>query len=77
MYYLFHYCEVSFTTAKSDQRVYVDVYARRRPRSEHQPQQGAAELGPAHLATLPYGMHDIVGNAMAWNHSPSLDEISQ
>ena len=22
---------------------------------------------------LPYGMHDIVGNAMHWDHSPTLD----
>ncbi len=25
---------------------------------------------------LPYGMHDIVGNAMHWEHSPTLDELS-
>jgi esterase FrsA len=25
---------------------------------------------------LPYGMHDILGNAMHWGHSPSLDELS-
>ncbi len=25
---------------------------------------------------LPYGMHDILGNAMHWNHSPTLDELS-
>jgi esterase FrsA len=25
---------------------------------------------------LPYGMHDIVGNAMHWDHSPTLDELS-
>jgi esterase FrsA len=25
---------------------------------------------------LPYGMHDILGNAMHWDHSPSLDELS-
>jgi esterase FrsA len=24
---------------------------------------------------LPYGMHDILGNAMHWDHSPSLDEL--
>ena len=25
---------------------------------------------------LPYGMHDILGNAMHWDHSPTLDELS-
>ena len=24
---------------------------------------------------LPYGMHDILGNAMHWDHSPTLDEL--
>lgn len=31
---------------------------------------------PENLEKLPYGMHDIVGNAMRWDHSPTLDEIS-
>jgi esterase FrsA len=31
---------------------------------------------PEHVAKLPYGMHDIVGNAMHWDHSPTLDELS-
>jgi esterase FrsA len=28
------------------------------------------------LQKLPYGMHDILGNAMHWDHSPTLDELS-
>jgi esterase FrsA len=31
---------------------------------------------PEHLKNLPYGMHDIIGNAMHWDHSPTLDELS-
>lgn len=31
---------------------------------------------PDNLKRLPYGMHDIVGNAMHWDHSPSLGETS-
>jgi esterase FrsA len=31
---------------------------------------------PGHLQNLPYGMHDIIGNAMHWDHSPTLDELS-
>src|SRR5208337_4106840 len=31
---------------------------------------------PGHVKNLPYGMHDIVGNAMHWDHSPTLDELS-
>jgi esterase FrsA len=31
---------------------------------------------PEHLRNLPYGMHDIIGNAMHWDHSPTLDELS-
>jgi esterase FrsA len=27
------------------------------------------------VQNLPYGMHDILGNAMHWDHSPSLDEL--
>ena len=29
-----------------------------------------------HLSRLPYGMHDILGNAMHWDHSPTLDELT-
>jgi len=29
-----------------------------------------------HLKNLPYGMHDIIGNAMHWDHSPTRDELS-
>lgn len=28
------------------------------------------------LAKLPFGMHDILGNAMGWDHSPTLTELS-
>jgi esterase FrsA len=28
------------------------------------------------LAKLPFGMHDILGNAMGWDHSPTLAELS-
>jgi esterase FrsA len=31
---------------------------------------------PEHLAKLPFGMHDILGNAMGWDHSPTLDQRS-
>ncbi|MEE6135492.1 alpha/beta hydrolase [Mycobacterium sp. 050128] len=31
---------------------------------------------PENVKKLPYGMHDILGNAMHWDHSPSLDELS-
>lgn len=31
---------------------------------------------PEHAAKLPYGMHDIIGNAMHWDHSPTLDQLS-
>jgi esterase FrsA len=31
---------------------------------------------PENVKNLPYGMHDIVGNAMHWDHSPTLDELS-
>jgi esterase FrsA len=31
---------------------------------------------PEHLAKLPFGMHDILGNAMRWDHSPTLTELS-
>ena len=44
----------------------------------------AVELGgpvadsfrPEHLGRLPYGMHDILGNAMHWDHSPTLAELA-
>lgn len=32
---------------------------------------------PAHLAKLPYGMQDILGNAMHWDRSPTLGELSR
>ena len=31
---------------------------------------------PDNVRKLPYGMHDILGNAMRWDHSPTLDELS-
>ncbi|MDT5118254.1 MAG: esterase FrsA [Mycobacterium sp.] len=31
---------------------------------------------PENVTKLPYGMHDILGNAMRWDHSPTLDELS-
>jgi esterase FrsA len=31
---------------------------------------------PEHVQNLPYGMHDIIGNGMHWDHSPTLDELS-
>lgn len=33
-------------------------------------------FAPANITKLPYGMHDIVGNAMHWDHSPTLHELS-
>ena len=39
------------------------------------PVVGAFE--PDHAAALPYGMHDIIGNAMHRDHSPTLDELSK
>lgn len=36
----------------------------------------AAALRAHHLERLPYGMHDILGNAMHKDHSPTLDELS-
>jgi esterase FrsA len=36
----------------------------------------ADSFEPEHLRNLPYGMHDILGNAMHWDHSPTLDELS-
>ncbi len=31
---------------------------------------------PEHVKHLPYGMHDILGNAMHWDRSPNLEELS-
>ncbi|OBK15066.1 alpha/beta hydrolase [Mycobacterium asiaticum] len=31
---------------------------------------------PEHARNLPFGMHDIVGNAMHWDHSPTVAELS-
>jgi esterase FrsA len=31
---------------------------------------------PENVSKLPYGMHDILGNAMHWDHSPTLRELS-
>jgi esterase FrsA len=31
---------------------------------------------PENVTKLPYGMHDILGNAMHWDRSPTLDELS-
>jgi esterase FrsA len=33
-------------------------------------------FGPDNVKKLPYGMHDILGNAMHWDHSPTPDELS-
>jgi esterase FrsA len=30
---------------------------------------------PENAKNLPFGMHDILGNAMHWDHSPTLDEL--
>jgi esterase FrsA len=37
----------------------------------------ASAFGAANLGRLPYGMHDILGNAMHWDHSPNTAELSQ
>jgi esterase FrsA len=37
------------------------------------PVDGAYEV--ANVQKLPYGMHDILGNAMRWDHSPTLEEL--
>jgi esterase FrsA len=31
---------------------------------------------PENVKNLPFGMHDILGNAMHWDHSPTLDELT-
>jgi esterase FrsA len=33
-------------------------------------------FGPENVRNLPFGMHDILGNAMHRDHSPTLDELS-
>jgi esterase FrsA len=33
-------------------------------------------FGADNAKNLPYGMHDILGNAMHWDHSPTLDELT-
>ncbi len=33
-------------------------------------------FSPEHAKNLPYGMHDIIGNAMRWDRSPTLAELS-
>ena len=38
------------------------------------PVDGAFEVG--NVQKLPFGMHDILGNALHWDHSPTLDELS-
>jgi esterase FrsA len=34
-------------------------------------------FAPEHAANLPYGMHDILGNAMHYDQSPTLEELSR
>jgi esterase FrsA len=33
-------------------------------------------FGAENVQKLPYGMHDILGNAMHWDHSPTFEELS-
>jgi esterase FrsA len=33
-------------------------------------------FGTANAQHLPFGMHDILGNAMHWDHSPTVDELT-
>lgn len=33
-------------------------------------------FAPEHAKNLPFGMHDIIGNAMHWDHSPTLEQLS-
>jgi esterase FrsA len=33
-------------------------------------------FGSDNVQKLPFGMHDILGNAMHWDHSPTLNELS-
>ncbi len=35
-----------------------------------------AAFGADNAKNLPYGMHDIVGNAMHWDHSPTVDQLT-
>jgi esterase FrsA len=37
----------------------------------------ADSFQPEHLKDLPYGMHDILGNAMHVDRSPTLDELTE
>ena len=36
----------------------------------------ADAFGEENAKNLPFGMHDIVGNAMHWDHSPTVDELT-
>jgi esterase FrsA len=36
----------------------------------------ADSFAPEHVKNLPFGMHDILGNAMEWDHSPTVSELS-
>jgi esterase FrsA len=36
----------------------------------------AEAFGADNAKNLPFGMHDILGNAMHWDHSPSVDELT-
>jgi esterase FrsA len=36
----------------------------------------ADAFGAANAKNLPFGMHDILGNAMHWDHSPTIDELT-
>jgi esterase FrsA len=33
-------------------------------------------FGSDNAANLPFGMHDILGNAMHWDHSPTVDQLT-
>ena len=36
----------------------------------------ADAFGADNAKNLPFGMHDILGNAMHWEHSPTIDELT-
>jgi esterase FrsA len=36
----------------------------------------AEAFGADNAKNLPFGMHDILGNAMHWDHSPTVDELT-
>jgi esterase FrsA len=36
----------------------------------------AEAFGSDNAVNLPFGMHDIIGNAMHWDHSPTIDELT-